>query len=85
MGDGPGPEAVIYPMTQPSPAERAAAFWAEVAQRKQRSLELITRARPATGAGDDEPTLSYDEFRALCEAPDVQQKVADIEAARPAA
>jgi uncharacterized membrane protein len=81
VGNGPGPDAVIYPMTQPTPAERDAAFWAEVAQRKQRALALITPARPADGAGDDEPTLSYDEFRALCEAPDVQQKVAEIEAA----
>ncbi|GGQ85116.1 hypothetical protein [Streptomyces flaveolus] len=81
VGNGPGPDAVIYPMTQPTPEERDGAFWAEVAQRKQRALALITAARSADGAGDDEPTLSYDEFRALCEAPDVQQKVADIEAA----
>jgi hypothetical protein len=81
MGDSPGPDAVIYPMTQPTPEEREAAFWAEVAQRKQRALELITPARPATGAGDNEPTLSYEEFRALREAPDDQQKAAEIEAA----
>jgi uncharacterized membrane protein len=67
-------------MTQPTPEERAAAeaVWA---RRKQRALKLITPARPADGAGDDEPTLSYNEFRALCEAPDVQQKAAEIEAA----
>ncbi|MCG8969108.1 hypothetical protein [Streptomyces sp. CL12-4] len=81
VGNGPGPDAVIYPMIQPTPEERDAAFWAEVTQRKQRALELVTPARPADGAGDDEPTLSYNEFRALCEAPDVQQKAADIEAA----
>jgi hypothetical protein len=81
VGNGPGPDAVIYPMTQPTPEEREAAYWAELAQRKQRALELITPARPADGAGGDEPTLSYDEFRALCEAPDVQQKVAETEAA----
>ncbi|MFF9458677.1 hypothetical protein [Streptomyces flaveolus] len=77
---GPGADAVIYPMTQPTPEERAAAeaVWA---RRKQRPLELITPARPADGAGDDEPTLSYDEFRALCEAPDVQQMAAEITAA----
>jgi hypothetical protein len=77
---GPGPDAVIYLMTQPTPEERAAAeaVWA---RRKQRALELITPARPADGAGDDEPTLSYEEFRALCEAPDVQQMAAEIEAA----
>jgi hypothetical protein len=77
---GPGPDAVIYPMTQP-PDESVAAAFAEVVQRKQRALELITSARPADGAGDDEPTLSYEEFRALCEAPDVQHKAAEIEAA----
>ncbi|WP_077801838.1 hypothetical protein [Streptomyces sp. JHA26] len=81
VGNGPVPDTVIYPMTQPTPEERDAAIWAEVAQRKQRALELITPARPADGAGDDEPTLSYEEFRALCEAPDVQQKAAEIEAA----
>ncbi|WP_225638576.1 hypothetical protein [Streptomyces solaniscabiei] len=80
-GDGPGPDAGMYPMTQPTPEERDTAVWAEVAERKQRALELITPARPADGAGDDEPTLSYDEFRALCEAPDVQQMAAEIEAA----
>ncbi|MER6847027.1 hypothetical protein AB0A81_26465 [Streptomyces flaveolus] len=78
---GPGPDTVSYPMTQPTPEERDADIWAEVAQRKQRALELITPDRPADGAGDDEPTLSYDEFRALCEAPDVQQLAAEIEAA----
>ncbi|MEU6104487.1 hypothetical protein [Streptomyces flaveolus] len=80
VGNGPGPDTVIYPMTQPTPEERAAAeaVWA---RRKQRALELIRPARPADGAGDDEPTLSYDEFRALCEAPDVQQMAAEIEAA----
>ncbi|MFD8277563.1 hypothetical protein [Streptomyces flaveolus] len=57
------------------------AFWAEVAQRKQRALDLITPARPADGAGDYEPIPSYEEFRALWEAPDVQQMAAEIEAA----
>jgi hypothetical protein len=71
-GNGPGPDAVIYPMTQPTP-EAGAAAEAVWARRKQWALELITLARPADGAGDDEPTL--------CETPDVQQKAAEIEAA----
>ncbi|MFF8883268.1 hypothetical protein [Streptomyces flaveolus] len=69
-----------HSMTQPTAEDRAAAeaVWA---QRKQRALELITPDRPADGAGDDEPTVSLEEFRALCGAPDVQQKAAGIEAA----
>ncbi|MCG8970260.1 hypothetical protein [Streptomyces sp. CL12-4] len=67
-------------MTQPTPEQRAAAeeVWA---RRKQRALDLIKPAAPAEGAGDDEPTPSFEEFRALCEAPDVQQKAAEIKAA----
>jgi hypothetical protein len=54
-GNGPGPDAVIYPMTQPTSAERAAAFWAEVARRKQRALELITPAQPADETATTNP------------------------------
>jgi hypothetical protein len=70
----------MHPMTQPTPEEHAAAeaVWA---QRKQRALDLINLAAPADRAGDDEPTLSFEEFRALCEAPDVQQKATETEAA----
>ncbi|MER7191384.1 hypothetical protein [Streptomyces flaveolus] len=67
-------------MIQLTPAEQAAADWTAWAERKQRAIELIKPATPVDGAGE-EPTLSYEEFRTLCKAPDVQQKAAEIEAA----
>lgn len=67
----------MYEVTQPTPEQRAAA---ELAQREQRARDLVKSAAPADGAGD-ESTLSFEEFRALCEAPDIQQKIAEIDAA----
>ncbi|WP_440581235.1 hypothetical protein [Streptomyces sp. PT19] len=50
-------------------------------QRLQRQISPTVEQIPVSVEEDDEPTLSFGEIRALCQAPDVQQMIAEIEAA----
>lgn len=64
-----------YWMTQPTPEQRHAADWAEVAERKRRAMDRLSPPY-AAGTTDEEPiTISDDAWRAVMEDPDTLQAV----------